>query len=222
MKKFIYGSLVLAILGLSLRYFLRSSVFKIEEIRVVADSLPVKKIMEEELEVLRGQNMWAVDLPGITARVLDENKIVRSLNFQRHWPSVLFVRIEERKAVAMVFQGKDLWLIDSQGVPFEKTSLVKTGSTFPLYFPTPPDNKTFLITLAWLEGAQTKIVNGLAWEREMGLVAILSNQQKVIMGRENFFENWRKAKVAVDFLSTHGIHTKKIDATYNKRAVVSL
>jgi hypothetical protein len=66
----------------------------------------------------------------------------------------------------------------------------------------------------------------LTWDKELGLVVIVEQANlknaKIILGAQNFFENWKKAKQSLEFLSSRGIRAKKIDATYNKRAVVSL
>lgn len=212
----VFSSLVLFAAGAG--FFLKSSFFKIVSVTVSANSIDIKQALESEGEHIQGQNLWELDLDAFSSRLLDKYKTIKTITFQRHWPSVLFLKAEERKGVAMVFADKELWTIDREGIPFAKIK----GSGLPLFWPVAPDHKTFLIILSWLEGAQPKIVNGLAWDTELGVVVYTDNKAKLILGRENFFENWRKAREALEFLRTRGIQAKRIDASYNKRAVVSL
>lgn len=98
----------------------------------------------------------------------------------------------------------------------------KQLAPLPLYWPLPTDRRAFRESLRWLASDQPKAVNGLTWDRELGLVVLYDKDTKIILGRENFAENWKKAVEASEYLRARKIEARRIDATYNNRAVVSL
>lgn len=62
----------------------------------------------------------------------------------------------------------------------------------------------------------------MTWDKELGLIVLLENETRVILGRADFSKNWSKAKEAIEYLKSKKLHSRRIDATYNNRAVVSL
>ncbi len=178
-------------------------------------------LIRAQLRNIYGQNLWEVDLEQISEQLLSKNKILRTLHFQKKWPQRLMLVLEEREALALIFIGQQLWQVDKEGVAFSKNP-----QSLPSFWPIPYDKKTYLSVLEWLSIERPQEVNALTWDRELGLVAIVEQgnlkNSKIILGSQSFLENWKKAKQSLEFLSSRGIRAKKIDATYNKRAVVSL
>lgn len=198
-------------------FFMRSSFFNIEEIQVETASLEIKKLTEKTLMEVKGQNMWELEVEALSALLTNKSRAIRSVFFQRHWPSTLKVNIEERVPVVQTFIEREMWILDAEGVTFKKKL-----SNLPLYWPLPPDRKVFHESLRWLGAAAPKGVNGLTWDKELGLVVLFEENMRIVMGRSNFPENWQKAREALDFLRSRKLQSRRIDATYNNRAVVSL
>jgi hypothetical protein len=201
--------------------FLRSSFFNIKDIEIVSKNSSTQEMIQTQLKNIYGQNLWEIDLELISEQLLSKNKILRSLRFQKKWPQRLILNLEEREGLALIFVGQQLWQVDKEGIAFSKIP-----QSLPFFWPIPLDKKKYLSVLDWLSVESPQEVNGLTWDRELGLVVMVElgnmKNSKIILGTQNFLENWKKAKLSLEFLSSRGIRAKKIDATYNKRAVVSL
>jgi len=198
-------------------FFMRSSFFNIEDIQVETASLEIKKLTEKMLENVKGQNMWEIEAEELSSQLTNKSRAIQSVFFQRHWPATLKVKIEERTPVAQTFIEREMWILDAEGVTFKKKL-----SNLPLYWPLPADRKVFHESLRWLGSELPKGVNGLTWDKELGLVVLFEENIRIVMGRSDFSENWRKAKEALDYLRSRKLQSRRIDATYNNRAVVSL
>lgn len=201
--------------------FLRSSFFTIQDFQIIAKNSATQEVVRTQLKDVIGQNLWEVDLEKLTEDILNKNKILRTLHFQKKWPTTLQLELEEREGIALIFVGQQLWQVDKEGIAFSKST-----QALPFFWPIPLDKKIYLSALEWLSLDRPKEVNGLTWDKELGLMVIVEQENlktsKVVLGTQNFLENWKKAKQSLEFLSSRGIRAKKIDATYNKRAVVSL
>lgn len=201
--------------------FLRSSFFNIQDFEIISKNSATQEIVQAQLKDVVGQNLWEVDLEKITEDLLSKNKTLRTLNFHKKWPKTLHLELEEREGIALIFVGQQLWQVDKEGVAFSKST-----QSLPFFWPIPLDKKIYLSVLEWISLDRPEEVNGLTWDKELGLVVIVEQanlkNSKVVLGTQNFLENWKKAKQSLEFLSSRGIRAKKIDATYNKRAVVSL
>src|SRR5688572_29897307 len=79
-------------------FFMRSSFFNIQEIKIQTDSAEIKKLVEKSLEFVRGENLWEVEPDELSALLTNKTRAIQSVFFQRHWPSTLRVVVEERKA----------------------------------------------------------------------------------------------------------------------------
>jgi cell division septal protein FtsQ len=147
--------------------------------------------------------------------LLDKNKNLSSLGFKKQWPSTLRVYIEERRPLVQVFHEKELWLMDRAGVLF-----VSSQKALPIFWPLPEDKTMLLNILTWLEKDNSDF-NGLSWDNDLGLLVIGKNKERIILGRQNFAVNWKKAQDSMKYLEKQQRFAKTIDATYNNRAVVS-
>ncbi len=209
------------ILTLGVVCFLRSSFFKIQNIEIVSKNVATQDLIRPQVKEVVGENLWEVDLEKISEKLLSKNKILKTLHFQKNWPHKLRLELEEREGVALIFIGQQLWQVDKEGIAFSKSP-----RSLPCFWPIPLDKDIYLSVLDWLNQEHPEEVNGLTWDKELGLVVIVEQANlknaKIVLGSQNFFENWKKAKQSLEFLSSRGIRAKKIDATYNKRAVVSL
>lgn len=210
--------LIGAFVGLSsVGFFMRSAFFNIQEVSVQAESAEIKKLVEKSLSYVVGKSMWEIDPDDLAQTLTEKSRSIQAIFFQRHWPATLKVKVEERKAVAQTFVEGEMWILDGEGVSFKKKV-----AALPLYWPLPTDRRAYRESLKWLATDQPKAVNGLTWDRELGLIVLYEKEIKIILGRENFRENWKKALEAAEYLGARNIQTRRIDATYNNRAVVSL
>ena len=198
-------------------FFMRSSFFNIQEVKIQAETPEIKKIVETSLKSLRGENLWEIEPDELSVLLTNKTRAIQSVFFQRHWPSTLKVFVEERKAVAQTFVDGEMWIVDGEGVTFKKKLM-----DLPLYWPLPSERRFFNESMKWLAQDQPKGVNGLTWDRELGLVLIYEKDTRIILGRENYPENWKKALETVEYLRSRNKQARRIDATYNNRAVVSL
>jgi cell division protein FtsQ len=66
-----------------------------------------------------GEPLARVDTGGLRDRV-EAIPGVASVRVVRSWPSTLRLEVRERKAVAVVSRAGALWLLDGQGVPFQR------------------------------------------------------------------------------------------------------
>jgi len=198
-------------------FFMKSPFFNVQTIIVDADSAEMRSLAEKTFESLKGKNMWDLELDDITSAINAKTRSVQSVYFQRHWPSTLRLIVEERKGIAQTFVDHDIWVVDQEGVSFRKKT-----EALPLFWPLPVDQKNYHEVLSWLAKDHPNGVNGLTWDRELGLVVHHVSRVKIILGREKYTENWKKAEEAILYLKSKSIASKTIDATYNNRAVVSL
>lgn len=196
---------------------MRSSFFSIQNLVVVTNSHEIKLLVEKELDSVRGQNMFELEMDQMTTLLMNKSRTIESVQFQRHWPATLKIKIAERKGVALTFIDRNLWVVDSDGVNFKKRV-----EALPLFWPLPTERKSYSEALQWLESDHPYGVNGLTWDKELGLVILYDQKMRIILGRENFSANWKKATEAIEYLKSKNLQTKRIDATYNNRAVVSL
>lgn len=217
MKKSSIFLISLFVILVSVGFFMRSSFFEIQNIQVQTNTADIKKFVEKNLEHLKGTNMWELELENLNSMLLGKSLAIQYVLFQRHWPATLKVNIEERKGVAQTFIDRDVWVVDQEGVSFKKKI-----EDLPLYWPLPTDKKNYLESLRWIASDKPEGVNGLTWDKELGLVLYFDKKIKIILGRENFSANWKKSQEVVQYLKAKGLQTRRIDATYNNRAVVSL
>jgi cell division protein FtsQ len=69
-----------------------------------------------------GRSMLFARTDEIGARVREEQPLVRSVTVTRQWPSTIRVEVVEREPVAAVQAGRELRLVDRDGVTVEKLS----------------------------------------------------------------------------------------------------
>ncbi len=198
-------------------FFMRSSFFTVQSILIEAASLETKQLVEKTLSDVKGKNIWELEMDEMSSLITNKTLGIRSVFFQRHWPATLRVKVEERKAVAQTFIEGDMWVMDGEGITFKKKL-----EAIPLFWPLPNNRRNFQEALAWLESDHPPGVNGLTWNKELGLILLFDRKIKIIMGRGNYPANWKKARETLDYLKSKNLETKRIDATYNNRAVVSL
>lgn len=201
----------------SVGFFMRSSFFNIQEIKVQAETADIKKFVENSLSSVRGENIWEIEPDELSTLLTSKSMSIQSVLFQRHWPSTLKVTVEERKPVAQTFVEGEMWIIDGEGVSFKKKLM-----DLPLYWPLPKEKRYFHESLSWLATDHPKGVNGLTWDKELGLVVLYEKGTKIILGTENYSANWKKAQETIEYLKSRNTQAHRIDATYNNRAVVSL
>lgn len=217
MKKKYIAMLALALLAGLFFFVSHSQSFAVKKIEVRAESIAVKKSMEKELQSLLGENIFSLDLSSLADAVLSKSTEIQTLVITRVLPTTLLVTLKERKGLVQVFSEKGITILDVEGLAF------KNGpGVFPLFWPLPKEKKDLLRVLAWYNEAKPTPVNGLTWDRNLGLIVETKNRAQIFLGKSNFKEGWQRADESLRFLKSKGLQARIIDATYNARAVISL
>lgn len=145
-SKFFWLGCFIVVLCLSLSYFLLfSSFFQVKNIEV----LGTEKVSPQEIHNIVFQNtknIFLTDFGTMKEIILSQYPQIGVIIFKRKLPDQILVQIEERKPAAvsypksflMGFSRKEYFLIDEQGIVFEKTSetpldlpLIELNSSFP-------------------------------------------------------------------------------------------
>lgn len=112
---FIYGVALVILLSLGLTFFLRSSVFTIQQ--VVVEGL--KNIPAADIQRLtsgiQGQNILLFDQEQVS-RKISLHPLVQTVALQRKLPHTLVVKVTERSPAALVVVPKGVLEVDGQGV----------------------------------------------------------------------------------------------------------
>jgi len=125
--------LSLIILGSLIYLFIFSSIFQVKNIEVSQ----TEKSSQEEIHNIISENIGNIffsDIKGIVNKILNRFPQISSVNIKRKFPDRLVVEINEREPVAAfcrsslysslrIFgrkEGKECFLIDDQGIVFEK------------------------------------------------------------------------------------------------------
>lgn len=94
--------------------FLRSPYFSIKEVTVDGCMAVSRDEVLELAGIREGMNIFAVNLDK-TRKLLECSPMIRAADLKRELPSTIYIRIEERKPVALVVSGGKLWLVDAEG-----------------------------------------------------------------------------------------------------------
>jgi cell division protein FtsQ len=100
-------------------YLLSSPYFQIKETSVRG----LKELTEKDIltlaEIKTGQNILAVNTDALEKRVA-VNPWIKNVYVGREFPNRLVVDVRERNPIALVKQGSDFYLMDSDGIIFKK------------------------------------------------------------------------------------------------------
>jgi cell division protein FtsQ len=114
----IFSILILA--GVSYIIFL-SDIFKVKGIEVLGEGRiqkeDFKKFLEGKIET---KNILLIRLDPIKNEILKNFPQISSLEIKRKFPSTLLFKISERKEVAAFCKKEDCYLIDKEGIVFER------------------------------------------------------------------------------------------------------
>lgn len=94
--------------------FLRSPYFSIREVTVDGCVSLSRDEVLELAGIREGMNIFAVNLDK-TQKLLECSPLIKTADVKRELPSTIYIRIEERKPVALVVSGGKLWLVDLEG-----------------------------------------------------------------------------------------------------------
>ena len=94
--------------------FLRSPYFSIREVTVDGCVAVSREEVLELAGIREGMNIFAVNLDK-TREVLECSPLIKTADVKRELPSRIYIRIEERKPIALVVAGGKLWLVDAEG-----------------------------------------------------------------------------------------------------------
>jgi cell division septal protein FtsQ len=112
--------LILILAGVSYVLFF-SNVFKIKEIEISGEEKIQKEDFKKFLrDKIAATNILLTKLSPIRNEILKNFPQISSIEIKRKFPSTLIFKISERKEVAAFCQKEDCYLVDKEGIAFER------------------------------------------------------------------------------------------------------
>lgn len=110
--------------------FIFSPVFQIQEIRISGNEKVEKTNIENLIQnqiisnfkFLKTKSIWLINLKKINNSLLENFPQIAKVNLKRKFPNTLEVKIEEKKPIAIFCQNDNYFLIDEEGVVYEKVN----------------------------------------------------------------------------------------------------
>jgi cell division protein FtsQ len=98
-----------------------SNIFKIKGVEILGEERiqkeDFKKFLENKIE---RKNIFLIKLEPIKTEILKNFPQISSIEIKRKFPSTIVFKITERKEVAAFCQKEDCYLIDKEGIVFER------------------------------------------------------------------------------------------------------
>jgi cell division protein FtsQ len=127
---FWFSSLFVSILAGSVYLLLFSSAFKITEIKIIGSrevkADDIRNIVLEDIRI--NQNIFLCDTGRGIKTILQNLPKIASVKINKILPTVISVEVEERKAIIFLEIENNYYLIDKEGILFEKLSVVPSGA----------------------------------------------------------------------------------------------
>ncbi|HPQ71326.1 MAG TPA: FtsQ-type POTRA domain-containing protein [bacterium] len=114
------AALLAVVIGLVAHGFATADRYRVREIAVPVCQHVSQAALQSFLHSRVGQNIFSVDLAGEAKRMV-KHPWIKTATVRRDLPGRLVVEVTEREAVALL-QLDQLYLIDSDGVPFKRRS----------------------------------------------------------------------------------------------------
>jgi cell division protein FtsQ len=112
--------LILILAGVSYALFF-SNIFKIKEIEISGEERIQKEDFKKFLkDKIATKNILLTKLSPIRNEILKNFPQISSIEIKRKFPSTLIFKISERKEVAALCQKEDCYLVDKEGIAFER------------------------------------------------------------------------------------------------------
>jgi hypothetical protein len=122
--------LFLIVLGALIYFFIFSSVFQVKEITISGNNKVEKEQIESKIEshlerklIFPTKSIFLVELDKIKEDILDTFASIVDIEIGRGFPDTIAVSVTERVAIANFCQDNKCFLIDSEGVIFERSLL---------------------------------------------------------------------------------------------------
>jgi len=230
------------LVSLSLGFYVSRTVrFRFSEIKIHLngdeDSGPIhsQKIKNQLLSDL-GKNLHTLSLPMIERKILSIPSL-ENVKLRRHWPSTIVIYASIKKPVALTFVENTLWSISKDGkfiesvknppplpllIGFEEFFKVRTSVQRTL---TRQEIFSFLFelhqNLSELD-ADAFLISEVHWQEDKGLVLWSNNSELSIeLGFDNFKNAWIRGREAVRWANSKNISLQSLDASYDRRVVLS-
>lgn len=130
-NRFFWSSIfILAVLGTGFYFFIFSELFQVKEIivqgaeKVFAENIEsaVKEGLGKKILFFNTKSIFLVNMAQIRDNILQKFPQVEKLEIKKRFPDVLNLTLEERKETGIFCRDALCFLLDSQGVIFEKFS----------------------------------------------------------------------------------------------------
>ncbi len=133
-KTFRNTALIIILIGALVYLFLFSPAFKIVKTEIIAPNgielRPLQDILKMEFEkrhlaVLDGSSLFLFNKSNVEDKIMQDIPKIREVRITKKFPKTLILEVQKREPVLLwCFQGEaDCFLVDKDGIIFEKTTL---------------------------------------------------------------------------------------------------
>lgn len=237
-KTFLYLILLVASVGGSVWGLERKGFFALEQIDIVVTQntdqprfmKPAVAELDAQMEKLRGQSLWRLDLDNVNAQV-SSLPWVANLQVRRHWPDRLEVRIAP-KLVKFLFVGKDgkLFPVLEDGTFLNPVAVENMPDVVLLrgdrFATDKPLLKRALEALNEIpdDGSfSKKTISEIRFDNKEGFWATMMKQGvRVKLGDDGVSLKADRISQVIDYLEAHQLDARVIDANLTKKVLVRL
>lgn len=110
----IVGACIVSLVGLLYLGARETSVFALENVKIVGAPANVRQSVLQELEGIRGTSLVSLDGDAVVRR-LEALPSVRSVTYDRAFPHTLRLQVVPEQPVAVVDQGSARWIVSVRG-----------------------------------------------------------------------------------------------------------
>ncbi len=127
-KRYLLKTLILFVIIIGMYYFLTSSLFDIQKIKVKENNYYTAEQIISLSKIKTGKNIFKTSLGNASDRVR-KDPYIKNIKISRSLPSTVVIKVEERKEYAALPYGEAYLLMDEDGLILRKT---ETAPALPL------------------------------------------------------------------------------------------
>ena len=218
-KYLLYLSILLFLSTINSQTLINLKIFKIKDIEILEDKSninnSVKEIIEDNLIIFKGQNIFLLDKKLIVKKISDNNWI-SNFSIQKNYPSKLIVNLKKTEPIARIIVDNEIFYVGSN------FKLIKSKIQFnnlPNIFGTPKiDQFKNLITNLNLSSLSYKDISDIYYLKSGRWNLKIQDDVTIKLPRDNILESLNLVKKILD---NENISSKNIiDLTVKNQIIV--
>ena len=218
-KYLLYLSILLFLSTINSQTLINLKIFKIKDIEILEDKSninnSVKEIIEDNLIIFKGQNIFLLDKKLIVKKISDNNWI-SNFSIQKNYPSKLIVNLKKTEPIARIIVDNEIFYVGSN------FKLIKSKIQFnnlPNIFGTPKiDQFKNLITNLNLSSLSYKDISDIYYLKSGRWNLKIQDDVTIKLPRDNILESLNLVKKILD---NKNISSKNIiDLTVKNQIIV--